>query len=584
MIAYYKHTNGGDFTLNGSDYRGPLNVIDSVAYTGSTFTTNSKQLSSTGTFISNCLLKKLNFKYTAEPIVASDIESVSVYPRTILTLNALIDVFDVLNTNNLKLYCAGVRFDNNFLNPLYRSPDNLSYTSCITSFANTTFRPVKLPLSRLPVTYTTQATDVNFDNIFTPTYLKSSILLTDNLSGFKYFNNTGLATGLVNSVSAILFKDGYPVNSSFAHNYLYYDKYSNTIYQTNENGNYSIFDIDYTSPIPRAILRDTIDTSPLEIPISLYTSAYGRNFRSVIVQTGDDIVIEVYGVTNTDKILSLTRESLGFDEFERICQRFEDDILIVYGKRSGVTIVASFDIEALINNDFTPLSYSESELTTPTIIECTDFDSDVIVLKTYNANNYLDKVELVSISAPKLPLTRFSSNFNSTVRVNDIVNTLTSDLSADQTVLGTFFKNYDSYFVDMQYSTGNSINTAIIARDSFTLDNKTVYYYLLPADLKQNYTNQVPIIRNSSIGLTINSILRTIIQDTLLVYYNFTERFRYSSESKIPQDTISNILKTFNLDNLLLFSNESINIGSLNRVINSIVTIQQAIAREIDNN
>ena len=584
MIAYYKHTYGGDFLLNGSDYTGPLTVIDSIAYTGSVFTTNSRQLSNTGTFLSNCLLKKLNFKYTADPIVERDIESVSVYPRTILTLDTLVDTFDVLNENNLKLYCAGVRVDNNFLNPLYRSPDNLSFTNCITSFNNVNFRPVKLPLSRLPVIYSLQATDANFGKIFTPTNLKSSILLTDNLSGFRYFNNSGLATGLVNSVSAILFKDGYPENSSFTHNFLYYNKYINSIYQTNENTSYSIFDIDYTSPIPRTILRDTISTSLLNIPISPFTSAYGRNFRSVIVQTGDDVIIEVYGVTNTDKVLDLTRESLGFDEFIRICQRFEDDILIVYGKRSGVTIIASFDIEALINGDFTPSSYSESEISIPTTIECVDFDSDIIVLKTYNSNNYLDKVELASISAPKLPLAQFSSNFNSTVKVNDLINTMTSDLSADQTVLGTFFKNYDSYFIDMQYSTGDVINTAIIAQDSLTVDTKTVYYYLLPAELKQNYDNSAPAIRNSSIGLTINSVLRTIIQDTLLIYYNFTERFRYSSSTKLPQDTIANILKTFNLDNLLLFSNESVNIGSLNRVINSIITIQRALAREIDNN
>ena len=582
MIAYYKHTSGGDFTLNGTDYAGPLTVIDSIAYTGSVFTTNSRQLSSTGTFLSNCLLNKLNFKYTANPDVEKDINSVSVYPRTILTLDTLTDIFDILNENNLKLYCAGVRIDNNFLNPLYRSSDNLSFTNCITSFGNTTFRPVKLPLSRLPVTYSIQATDANFDRVFTPTNLKNAVLQTDNLSSFRYFNNSGLATGLVNSVSAIAFKDGYPKNSSFTHNYLYYNKYINSIYQTNEDGSYSIFDIDYASAIPRTILRDTVSIS-LNTLISPYASVYGRNFRSALVQTGNDNIIEVYNVTNTDKVLTLTRQALGFDVFQHICQRFEDDILIIYGTSGSNSVIASFDIESLISDDFTPLVYSETEISSPTIIECVDFDSDIIVLKTYNTNNYLEKVELASISAPKVLLAQFRSDFSSVVKVNDFINTMTSDLSADLTVLGTFFKNYDSYFIDMQYSTGTVINTAIITGDSLTVDTKDVYYYLLPAELKQNYDAQLPAIRNSSIGLTINSIARTIIQDALLIYYNFTERFRYANNS-LPQDIIANTLKTFNLDNLLLFSNESINIGSLNRVINSIITIQQAIAREIDNN
>ena len=583
MISYFKYTPGSEFTLNGAAYAGPVTVINSEAYTGAVFNSNSKLLSSTDTFLSNCILKQLNFKYTAEPTVINDIEPVSVYPRTILTLDEILRVFDVLNTNNLTLFAAGVRFDNNFLNPLYRSNDNLSFTNCITAFSNTNFRPVKLPLSKLPVTYTLQATDDNFNNLFKPTSSKSSILLTDNLSSFKYFNNTGLATGYVNSISALEFKNGYPITNSFSHKHLFYNKYANTIYQTNENS-YSIFDIDYSSPIPRTILKDTVSISVLNIPISLYTAAYGRNFRTIIVQTENDIVIEVFGITNAERVLSLTRESLGFDVFSNICQRFEDDILVVYGFREDQPVIASFDIEKLINDDYTPLSYAETTLSTPTYIECADFDSDILVLKTYNSNNYLEKVELASISSPRLPIARFNKTFTAVVKVDDIVNTMTTDLSTDLTVLGTFFSNYDSYFVDMQYSTGSSINTAIITRDSFTVDTKTAYTYLLPPDLKQNYENTVPSIRYSSIGLTINSILRTIIQDTLSIYYNFTERFRYNAESGLPQDTIANILRSFNLDNLLLFSNESINIGSLNRVINSVITIQQALAREIDNN
>jgi hypothetical protein len=587
VIAYFKYTSGDDFTLNGVPYTGPVTVINSQAYTGSIFNSNSRALSSTGTFLANCILNKLDFKYTAEPAVEKDIKSVSVYPRTILTLDELTGVFDILNGNNLTLYTAGVRFDNNFLNPLYRSYDNLSFTNCITSFSNIDFRPVKLPLSKLPITFTLQATDSNFTNLFNPAYQKNTVLLTDNLSGFRYFNSEGLATGKVNSISALDYRDGYQINSTFSHNYLYYNKYANTIYQTNSN-TYSIFDTDYASPVPRVILRDTISLSLLNTPLSLYAAAYGRNFRSVIVQTGSDRIIEVYGVTNSEKVLNLTRESLGLDTFTSICQRFEDDILIVYGSREDQPVIASFDIENLINNDFTPISYSETTLDIPTYMECVDFDSDVLALKTYNSNNYLEKVELVSISSPRLPLTRFNKTFSSIVRVNDIVNTMTTDLSADSTVLGTvlgtFFSNYDSYFVDMQYSTGSSINTAIVTRDSFTVDTKTAYTYLLPSNLKQNYSNTQTAIRHSSLGLTVNSILRSIIQDTLIIYYNFAERFRYSTSSGLPLDTIANTLRSFNLDNLLLFSNESINIGSLNRVINSIITIQSVIAREIDNN
>lgn len=580
MISYFKYTDGSDFTLDGAVYSGLINVIDSTVYTGSIFNSNSKKLSSTDTFVAKCFEENLNFNYSARSSLKDQLQQVSVYPRTILTLDTLKETLDILAKNNAIIFASGVRFDNNFLNPLYRSSATQSFTNCITSFTNVNLRPIQLPLSKLPVVFSTQSNIDGFKDVFSQTSRKSSILLTDGLSGFKYFNNSGLVTGLSNSISALTFSRGYTIDADFFHNHLHYNRHTGLLYQTNAQ-NFSIFSIDYTAPIPRVFLQDIIDISSTNTYTSVYNVTYGRNFRCVLVETGSDIAIEFYRLGDSELITIQSRLELGFNTITNICQRFEDDLLIVVGTDfNNLPVFATFDIEQVLNGNITPRSYT-ADITplVATFAECADFDSDIVIFKRYNSLDFLEAVEYRSISAPVSPLALYTSTFDTVVRVNDIIDTMSVDLSADETVLGTFYNNYNSYFIDMCHSTSNVINTSIVTDSSFTVDTKTVYTYLLAKTLKQNYTYELDLTRNSSIGLTLNGAMHKIIQDTLLIYYNFSQKFEFNEGG--PSYTVANFLKSFNLDNSLLYSNESVNIGTLNRIINSIIDIQNAIASEL---
>lgn len=594
MISYFKYTDGSDFTLNGSSYSGLINVIDSTVYTGSVFNSNSRELSSTNTFLAKCFEENLNFNFSSSTSLKDQIQQVSIYPRTILTLDTLKETLDVLSKNNAIIFAAGVRFDNKFLNPLYRSAANQSFTNCITSFTDTNLRPIKLPLSKLPVGFSGQSNIDGFSGVFAPTSRKSSILLTDGLSGFKYFNVrvpdigeriSGVVTGLSNSISALMFGTGYTVDAEFIHDYLHYNRHTGLLYQTNDQ-DFSIFSIDYSAPIPRVFLQDKINISSFNTYNSVYNVTYGRNFRCSLVNTGTDIALEFYRLNDTELITIQSRTDLGFKTITNICQRFEDDLLVVVGTDSNdLPTFATFDIEEIANGNNVPLSYfSDTTPINATFAECTDFDSDIIVFKKYNAQEFLEVVEYRSISAPSTPLAQYTPTFDTGLRVNDIVSTMSTDLSADSTVLGTFYNNYDSYFIDISHSTSNAINTAIVTDSSFTVDTKTTYIYLLPKDLKQNYTDELDLTRNSSIGLTLNGALHKIIQDTLLVYYNFCQQIKFDRVNSpfLPTYTIATFLQSFNLDNLLLYSNESVNIGTINRLINSIIDIQTAIASELE--
>lgn len=580
MISYFKFTDGGDFTLNGSSYSGLINVVDSDVYTGSVFTSDSKKLSSTGTFLSKCFQDKLNFNYSAGTLLKDQIQQVSIQPRSILSVDLLKETLDILADNNTKIFASGVRLDNKFLNPLYRPLSGQTFVNCITSITNPVLKSIRLPLFKIPLRFALESNTRGFKQVFSQTSNKGSIFLTDGLSGFKYFNNGGAVTGFSNSVSALTFGQGYNINADFFHTYLHYDRHTDLLYQTNAQ-NFSIFNINYTAPIPRVFLQDIIDVTTSNSYVSVYNVVYGRNFRSVLVETGSDIAIEVYRLNDNNRIALLPRIELGFKTITNICQRFEDDLLIVVGTDvSGFAAFATFDIEEILNGNNTPASFVVTSIPiVATYGECADFDSDIVIFKKYNDLNYLESIEYRSISSPNYPLAQFKSTFDDIVKVNDIVSTMSTDLSADYTIIGSFYKNYNEYFINMQHSTSNVINTLTITDRSLTVDTKTMYTYLLSKNLKQNYINELESTRNSSIGLTLNGTLQKIIQDTLLIYYNFCQKFEFSGS--VPSYTVSILLRALNLDDLLLYSNESVNIATLNRIINTILEVQNTIANEL---
>jgi hypothetical protein len=102
MISYFKYTNGDAFTLNDVDYSGFFTIVDSVAYTGKVKDSNSELLTPKQNFISNFYLKKLefdnqyNFVENIKPYFSNSFD--------ILNKNELDKIFDTINTNNLIVF------------------------------------------------------------------------------------------------------------------------------------------------------------------------------------------------------------------------------------------------------------------------------------------------------------------------------------------------------------------------------------------------------------------------------------------------------------------------------------------------
>ena len=108
MIDYFKYTTGNAFALSGDNYTGLFNITDGIAYTGKTFTSSSKVLSSSDTFLSNCFLRKFEFDRTTTRVDKSIIKRPSVSPRNIIDQNFIDANLQCLNLNNLYLYSLNI--------------------------------------------------------------------------------------------------------------------------------------------------------------------------------------------------------------------------------------------------------------------------------------------------------------------------------------------------------------------------------------------------------------------------------------------------------------------------------------------
>ncbi len=200
------------------------------------------------------------------------------------------------------------------------------------------------------------------------------------------------------------------------------------------------------------------------------------------------------------------------------------------------------------------------------------------MFKLFNNLGNIVQIDYRSISTPNYPLARFTGDFESIVRVNDNISSSNINLSGASFIIGDRF-GWNTPFYDLVHRTGKSINTVAVTARTFTADDKTLYTFLLPKQLKQNYVYELDTARNSSVGLVLNGAIRKLIRDTLAIYYNYCQNFEFSGD--VPEYTVSILLKELKVDDFLLYSNESINTSTLNRIINRILEIQNTIAVEL---
>lgn len=568
MISYFKYTNGEAFTLDGVDYRGMVNVKGDTAYTRAMYGTDSKLLSSKESFMAASILNRSNFDYTSESNLSKTLSSIEVYPRSILNINTITGILDTLNKNNIALYSAGVCYDQNYFNLLFKTLDTLPTTYCLSAYGSM-FNNVPIPLYKIPF----DVSGLVLYGVDSPVNARNSLFVASSGS-FKYYNNGGLATGSLTTSTVPTFSTGLQSTQDFAHKYLNYDMYNSVIYQTNSS-NFSIFTYNYKSASNVIALEDKIDSSSMGITTGQLNSSYGKNYRTVIAMSLGAYTLEVYKVRSSKLLRSFNPGDLGLDNIILLSQRFEDDILLIYGTKNDAYVLVVCDIPTLVNSGQI-LSINNINGIVANLIELSPFDSDIAIFKTFAGDGTLSSLEFRSITHPLEPITTYESGTLVPIRVNDIIEQINVNVNAcNDYVLGSVVA---SKVNDIAFNVSETVNSVIIYNDSIVTNTNNIFAPIQPLTLHQNYSTSV--ISDSSIGLTINNALKTIIQDTLSIYYHYTKRKQFSNS--VSTGNVPTMLKDVTTDNLAIYGNEGINVSVLNRVIKKVLQLQQYLGSSID--
>jgi len=566
MISYFKYTDGTGFTLDGANYSGMVTVVNDAAYAGSVYTSRSKVLSSKETFITNAILNQIEFDYNFSSNLKSKITLIEVYPKSILDITSITNIIDTLTENNLKIFASGVGYDQNYGNPLFNDSNTNTFVYGISSNGG----PL---ISRKNIQTTLDLKQAGYIQTDKPVTDSSSIFTTLS-SSFKYFNKDVTVQGAINSPTAPTISQSLIEGLGGNRSNIFYDKYREVIYQTAPS-TVNIYTYDYDSPNNTILIKDELELSKLGVVEDLSKASYGKNYRAVVAKNQGQLALELYAVNSSEIIKSLTFEDVGIDNIKHLIQRFEDDVLVLVGDIKGKLSMSIYDISKLATNTAPIYSQKIDTQNNPTVVRFSPFDSNIILFYYYT-NTELDFIEFrpISVSGTVSPVTKMTSDQFTLPVESSAFSELTDVISTSTLTL------YDgtSFTYDVQFDVSDKVYSLVLANNYIKTNNNTIFNTIVPLDTAVRY-NSIEV-SDSSIGLVLNSAFKSIIYDTLILYYTFNTVKRIDSES-IYQQTSSNI-KNIDTSNLLLYSNESINVGALNRTIEEILTLQLDLAGKID--
>jgi hypothetical protein len=559
-----------------------VSIRDNKAYTGATYTSNSKLLSSKNTFYSECILNNIDFNFNALLKVTDAINVKKIYPRSILTEDTLRKTINELHLNNLRLYAAGVGYNSKYLSLLDKTINTLPLTFCLTSF-NSSFTGYSLPLYRVPGA----SNNINFFGTNLLNRYNNSIFITELSAGrFEYFNNFGSFQGILSSTSNSSLQQGIVDNTRrFTHNNIYYDKYNRLIYEVN-NLNYNIYTFDWASVARSLTLKDSLRLSFLNTPGSTKTNAFGQTYRCVIAITNGEYSLEIYKVKGVELVKSFTSSFFKMVNFRQVCMRFEDDVTVLVGtNESKQEVMKVFDITQLIQTGEVITDSILDNTSFGDVYEFSPFDSNVVFEKnTSNADGgFINKFAFRSITSPRAPLVTFIPNNNLVFFFKtDVVEKLTNPIETDPTPLGiNILPSNRPILKDIKFNVTETINSICVYSDSFDVTTSSLINTIPSSELPIRFKQQK--ISGNSIGLTINNILTDIIEDTIALYYAYTSKREFDGiyNSNFNSATV---LGDVNVDNLIIYGNEYLNAGVFNRIVNKISDLQYKLAVAISNN
>lgn len=607
MIAYFKYTQGGTFTLKGDDYIGSFNVINGTAYTGTVYTPESQALTPSNTFTAAIYLEQGEFDRTVDSTI--NLSHVNVNPRDILNFTTLQTLISSLDYNNKALYKTAILI----------SPDTVNFKNVPADNLTTKFYGLSSTVADIHVPKDTISGKRTYTQIdpfsFSPEWafmdeaIGSSLFVNPDES-FLYFvstkNNVYTLSGSIYTDSPLVLVNSLYHGSNT--NYIQNDLFNpNTLLKQNNVLNYLyeigtdtilVYDLKTFKECGSKIL---IDSLKVYDKTKYYLNdgnkkfiKIGRKLRGALLieDTTRVLILDLKNSQSNEDYIAISLKDLNLATITCFDIREQDDALIVVGQRTTGLWMLVIDTSLLIKgsvanaivyedmllyaDDMTDISFSKTDSNIFTIDTKTNIQTrflsnpktpasvldmtftanpeNLLYLRNYTFNNTHERFDQILI---KYNSNKLRSNYPNLV-CNTSVTTDTAQYIAIQFIGRLYiFKNK----VGVDYATNN----------------------LLPTDLVK-YNNNVVDCSNSYLGITLNNNLYNIVSDTLNIYNNYSRQVTKGFLNDIPLLIKSRgrteILSIDSL-NFSLHENESVNVLSLQRAFGAVYNLQTAIASSI---
>ena len=620
MIEYFKYTGGGAFTLSGAAYNGFINVVNGVAYSGKSFSSSSRPLSSNGTFLANCFLNKLEFDRTGEAVEEAAVLTLpEISPRNIIDQNFIDTNLGYLNHNNLNLYALNIISNTELLNFSNTPVDGDSYFLGLSSgsrdLRNDDIQLAKgneFPIQIDPFSYIDRVFGVDvLDNT-----VDSTLFVYDDLS-YLYFITTSTSNSYTFSGSFVkggsltrINEDIFEGNIEFT-----YDNSTDILYtlvedeRTSETQKFfslKLYDNGFISTCRALKLVDIIE---LEDEVIDNRVAIGNNIRGYRYIEDGEIKIKLVN-KETNALVDIIATSNPNEEIVSFDIRDTDDSVLIITQSTELEcgiyddqIFAEVQTEAILPpgqiyylyhldiNDITNLSCALN----PKVVKREYFDNvDEIGIPTdkvqiYFSPNDSNMFTLVDrgfvttrfISNPKLVAGLPSTDnllYPATMYFGDTKEKF--DKIEKKFNTNTLRSNYFNYinFIVAQNSTDlfyflHTIGRIYLFRELPSL----LYQNFVPLDLDNQYEKVTSC--ESSLGISLNSEIQNIIQDTVNIFSNL---------GVIPTPALVNgitVLRDFttyqdieiNFRDLEFHENEEVNYTVISRVFRELYRLQKSV-------
>lgn len=626
MNTYFKYTQGEAFTLDGEDYTGSVHINDNLPYTGRLHKHDSRLLQGKDTFAADVIINKMNINRTVSSIFT--IQSVDKYilHNNVLDKDNISNIIETLTMNNLEIYKS------QFISPMVEILD-ISDTNTIRYYGlSATEADIRLPddvLTAKNNTYS-QIDPFSFSEkwSFLDEVVSGDIILGDN-DDFLYYitTDTGAYTlkgNLVNDSELIVVQ-----STALSSDTLLEDDLSDSLFSPGShiksNSDSSIvFEITnntiilydaYSYNLCENLVRiNEIDLTKFNIDIIDYIDiAIGDNLVYIVDK---DYKIHVINIADSSITLTIdTSSQLGIGTIYSVAARDQDNVIIIFSD-IGITAI---DIDSAII-----YGISSATLINQNIVYKGSYENVSIAFSSKDSNVFFilsrSGMETRYIDNPKYPA---SFNLFNSLDSSDLKDESNTDLLfLDDYTFNNTKERFDKTIIKFNSNKLES-NSPNILNISFNIsDNRTVivlhfigriytmvYNYTGDADDAQvDNIDQLKIkaiadnIRNTSAvrldrtanvdmyglcnrstaSITINTAFKSLIADTITLYNAHNIIWKSNNGYTLNDSADNNSIKIINEYDLMLHSNEGINVHSLNRIINSLYDLQKSLIDRIN--